>query len=277
MIKSVPLRSYSPSPISCCRLHWIPETLHTCSSAEKSLALCRIFFFYFAFGSEFLVQHVAQDLVFFPSSKSSCLLNLTAPGHGWSCSIILLSRGRSPATEHYLFTDSSRLIWKRAVKNDERSLCLGRRVLFNVYSKLLSAALDAAGALLKLRRAPLGYQRRTCSIDGHAMIWRSSPLYSSWSKACSLWNICWMLFCWKEKKRSHPITERWKEINTAFPSGLCPPHYLVSMSTTKFCFSLPFRLTWDLDEQYTGSTKISLLEFNHADNLQLKAQPPSQI
>lgn len=35
----------------------------------------------------------------------------------------------------------------------------------------------------------------TCSVEGQAMIWRSSPLYSSTSKACSLRKTCWMLFC----------------------------------------------------------------------------------
>lgn len=34
----------------------------------------------------------------------------------------------------------------------------------------------------------------TCSIEGQAIIWRSSLLNSSFSKAWSFWNICWMLF-----------------------------------------------------------------------------------
>lgn len=34
----------------------------------------------------------------------------------------------------------------------------------------------------------------TCSIEGQAIIWRSSLLNSSFNKAWSFWNICWMLF-----------------------------------------------------------------------------------
>lgn len=42
----------------------------------------------------------------------------------------------------------------------------------------------------------------TCSIEGQAMIWRSSLLYSSWITVCSLWNTCWMLFCWRKQQVS---------------------------------------------------------------------------
>lgn len=100
----------------------------------------------------------------------------------------------------------------------------------------------------------------TCSIDGHAMIWRSSPLYSSWSKASSLWNTCWMLFCGK----SHPVTECWREIHTTFPSGLRSLTILFPCQQENFV-SLSFSFTWHLDEPYTARTKISLLEFNHDD------------
>lgn len=138
--------------------------------------------------------------------------------------------------------------------------------------KLLAAALDVASELLKCLWAVIILQFCTCSIDGHAMIWRSSPLYSSWRKACSLWNTCWMLFC----EKSHPIIECWREINTTFPSGLCPLSILFPCQQQNFA-SLSFSFTWHLDEQYTGSTKISLLGFNHTDKLQLKAQPPNQM
>lgn len=44
--------------------------------------------------------------------------------------------------------------------------------------------------------------RLACSIEGQAMIWRSSLLYSSWITVCSLWNTCWMLFCWRKQQVS---------------------------------------------------------------------------
>lgn len=66
--------------------------------------------------------------------------------------------------------------------------------------------------------------------------------------------------------KSHPITECWREINTTFPSGLCPLTILFPCQPQNLV-SLSFSFTWHLDEQYTGGTKISLLEFNHTDNL----------
>lgn len=80
----------------------------------------------------------------------------------------------------------------------------------------------------------------TCSVDGHAMIWRSSPLYSSCSRACSLWNTCWMLFCGQtrdggKKKGNHKKPTCYRALGAKlirhFHLPSVPPRYLVSMST----------------------------------------------
>lgn len=64
------------------------------------------------------------------------------------------------------------------------------------------------------------------------------------------------------EKNSHPVTECRRKINTKFPSGLCPLTVLFPCQPQQFCFSHS-AFTWHLDEQYTASTKIPLLEFNH--------------
>lgn len=64
----------------------------------------------------------------------------------------------TPELGHYLFTDSSRLIWKRGVKNVEYSPWLepGIRYQTFLHLKWLSALLDVALVLLKLHQVPLG-------------------------------------------------------------------------------------------------------------------------
>lgn len=135
----------------------------------------------------------------------------------------------SPHAElgHYLFTDSSRLIWKRAQKmsahHDLVSICYKKKKCFT--TEVALSSFECCSSIVPLCC--------TCSVDGHAMIWRSSPLYSSWSKECNLWNTCWMLFC---GKKSHPVTECWREINTRFPSGLRPLTILFPCQPLEFCF-----------------------------------------
>lgn len=98
----------------------------------------------------------------------------------------------------------------------------------------------------------------TCSVEGQAMIWRSSPLYSSTSRACSLRKTCWMLFCAREGKKDPVVTECQGKINPKFPSGLCPLTILFPCQRQHFGFSHS-AFTWHLDERYTVPRKIPLL------------------
>lgn len=164
----------------------------------------------------------------------------------------LASLPHRPKLGHHLFTDSSRLIWKRCTKLLS-SIC--------VWPALFSAVfLNDCRSGIKLCQLPVSC---TCSVEGQAMIWRSSPLYSSTSRACSLRKTCWMLFCGRGGGgESHLVTDCWRKINTKFPSGLCPLTILFPCQQQQFCFSHS-AFTWHLDEQYTASTKIPLLQFNH--------------
>lgn len=89
---------------------------------------------------------------FCPSLQPRCSSLVKTPGHGWSCNIAIqrvfiatLNIG------HYLFTDSSRLIWKRAVENYESSPWLTWHTLSKISPlKLLWAILDVAAVLLKV-------------------------------------------------------------------------------------------------------------------------------
>lgn len=94
-------------------LRWIPEPQHTCSYVSllsENLWPCAGVFFCHKFSAPVPACSSGAGL------WSSRLLSLTAPGHGWGCNIPSLSRGCTPKLRHYLFTDSSRLIWKRVVK-----------------------------------------------------------------------------------------------------------------------------------------------------------------
>lgn len=155
MINSVTHRIISTSQFVC-RLHLNP--LHTCSYLS----------FYRKFFGPVLIFLFFLLLVQFSWSSmqlrcSLLVISPTQPQSSWSWPAleqpITIQRqlNQNPYTPHYLFTDSSRLIWKRAVKNDECSPCLSWYTLFNVSSlKLLSAVLDAAAVLLKLSQMPLG-------------------------------------------------------------------------------------------------------------------------
>lgn len=174
----------------------------------------------------------------------------TPGGGGWTSR----QPPHRPKLGHYLFTDSSRLIWKRCTKLMS-SIC--------VWPALFSAvSLNDCGSGIKLCQLPVSC---TCSVEGQAMIWRSSPLYSSTSRACSLRKTCWMLLCGRGgggNKNPHLVTECRRKINTKFPSGLCPLTILFPCQQQQFCFSHS-AFTWHLDEQYTACTKIPLLQFNH--------------
>lgn len=119
------------------------------------------------------------------------------------------------------------------------SACADTRYLMLIYSKFACSSFWMLSQYYlnypKPPKAVLIPQCCTCSIDGHAMIWRSSPLYSSWSKPCSLWNTCWMLFC--RKKKSILLQSAGGKLNhiSIWPLS---PYYPVSMSTTEFCRSL---------------------------------------
>lgn len=126
--------------------------------------------------------------------------------------------------------------------------------------------------------------RLICSIDGHAMIWRSSPLYSSWSKACSLWNTCWMLFCGK----SHPITVCWREINTTFPFGLrcltilfpCQLQNFVSFFLARSLIQLHLAPWWTVHRQHKDfsiKSSITAKDTISKPKFKQKAQPKTRI
>lgn len=108
----------------------------------------------------------------------------------------------------------------------------------NKHRKLERSADDGGRPSASLGGADPG----TCSVDGHAMIWRSSPLYSSCNRACSLWKTCWMLFCEQSRekgnggKKADLLASAGGKINKTFPSAApthppTPLRYLVSMST----------------------------------------------
>lgn len=102
----------------------------------------------------------------------------------------------------------------------------------------------------------------TCSVEGQAMIWRSSPLYSSTSKACSLRKTCWMLFCGRGGKNPIQLLSAGGKLKLNFHLASVPSLSCYHVNRNNLVLSHS-AFTWHNDEQYTASTKISLLEFNH--------------
>lgn len=155
---------HPPLPSSLWTPTWIPEPQHTCMYSSRRRRILGL----------------VQSCFFFPSLLSVqrpwCGLQLrySSSGHlAYSASQLLVMAGvatsccspegarqhrHTPELGHYLFTDSSRLIWKRGVKNVEYSPWLepGIRYQTFLHLKWLSALLDVALVLLKLHQVPLG-------------------------------------------------------------------------------------------------------------------------
>lgn len=165
MINSVP--KIQPLPSLLWTSRWIPEAHHTYSC----LSLClRIF----GLVQDFLCPHFSPGAVLW---TGVLVMAGAAASH---CYPEGVHQHRHIVHGHYLFTDSSRLIWKRVLENYDSSPWLTWYILSNVPPlKLLSAILDVAAVLLKLCYVPLGCANLTAMYLFHRWTCNDLKVFSA--------------------------------------------------------------------------------------------------